>query len=232
MHHWHVFNEFKQASIAAADFIAEHISNVLNIKDTCHVALPGGNTPALCLSYLAIKDIPWEKVHWYLGDERCVERSHASRNDLMLEINFWSRLPSVNKYSIPAELGPVEAAQSYSETISSINNFDIAFLGLGEDGHTASLFPDNIALTDARAVVPVFNSPKPPGERVSVSVNTLQNAGCRMVLAAGSAKADVLSKVKKGDNLPVNVIGDIAWFVDVGAMSMQVAEPSSSAVHR
>jgi 6-phosphogluconolactonase len=144
------------------------------------------------------------------------------RNDLMLEKYFWSRLSQTNVHPIPAELGAEEAAKIYREAISSVESFDIAFLGMGEDGHTASLFPQNKALQDARSVVPVYNSPKPPAERVSLSVDTLKKAGCRIVLAAGAGKAAIIARIKKGEALPINSIGDIHWYVDKTAVTEKV----------
>lgn len=217
MHKWFVYDKFDDASRAAADFIADKISNCIGEKDCCHVILPGGNTPAVCLGYLADKKLPWEKIHWYLGDERCLPRGHEERNDLMLEKFFWSRLSTTNIHPVPAELGAEEAARAYREVISAVDCFDLAFLGMGEDGHTASLFPGNKALADRRSVVPVYDSPKPPGERVSLSVDTLKQARCRIVLTAGAAKADVIARIKKGELLPINTLGQIHWYLDKAA---------------
>jgi 6-phosphogluconolactonase len=219
MHKWHVYPEFDDASKSAADFIAGNIEKKLQENDICRVILPGGNTPAICLSYLSEKELPWDKVHWYLGDERCYPRDHAERNDVMLEKYLWSRISSTNVNNIPAELGAEEAAEVYREVINSVNSFDIAFLGLGEDGHTASLFPDNEALNDIRSVIPVYNSPKAPEDRVSLSLNTLRKAECRVVLTGGTAKADVISRIKRGEQLPINRLGDINWYVDEAALS-------------
>lgn len=217
MHKWFVYKDFIEASKAAADFIASKIEQSIAKNDSCHVVLPGGNTPAKCLSYLVNKELPWNKIHWYLGDERCYQAGHAERNDVMLQNNLWSHIKDPNIHTIAAELGAEEAARVYSKIINSIKNIDIAFLGMGEDGHTASLFPNNIALGDSRSAVPVFNSPKEPSERVSLSIDTLNNAGCRIVLASGTEKANVISRIKNGELLPVNCIGDINWFVDKNA---------------
>lgn len=218
MHQWFVFEEFDEACSAAADFIADKIVLAINKNNICHVALPGGNSPKKCLGYLITKSLPWEKIHWYLGDERCYPLGHAERNDVMLEKYLWSHLPATNIHKIPAELGAEEAASLYEKEIENVKAFDIAFLGLGEDGHTASLFPDNKALNDNRRVVPVFNSLKAPNERVSLSITTLQTAECRIVLSSGSGKAKIISRIKKGDSLPVNLIGDINWFIDKEAL--------------
>lgn len=219
MHKWFVYSEFDQASKAAADFLADKIEASIQQNGICHVVLPGGNTPKICLVYLAEKNLPWEKVHWYPGDERCLPAGDAERNDVMLEKNFWSRLPKQNFYRIPAELGADKAAEIYREIIGSVQCFDIAFLGMGEDGHTASLFPNNDALYDESPVVAVHNAPKAPGDRVSLSNRTLRHARCRVVLAGGAAKADVIARIKQDEALPINCLGDINWFVDEAAMA-------------
>jgi len=220
MHKWYIYDEFDQASKAAADFLADKIDESIQQRGICHVVLPGGNTPVACLGYLAEKKLPWDRVHWYPGDERCLPRGHEERNDLMLEKNFWSRLSVTGMHPIPAELGAEEAARIYREQISSVESFDIAFLGMGEDGHTASLFPHNKALQDGRSVVPVYGSPKPPAERVSLSVDTLKKAGCRIVLVGGAGKAKIIARIKKGESLPINSIGDIYWYVDAAAVTV------------
>jgi len=218
MHKWHISKDFDGASQAAADFIVEKIQHSLQKNNSCHIILPGGNTPARCLSLLAKEDLPWGEIHWYLGDERCYPSGHAGRNDVMLEKNLWSHLAIANVHAIPAELGADSAASMYRGVIRSIDAFDIAFLGMGEDGHTASLFPDNKALMDKRSVVPVYNSPKEPGERVSLSLNTLGKAKTKLILACGSAKSKMLARIKSGEKLPVNSIGNIDWFVDRAAV--------------
>ena len=219
MHQWFVYKEFDEASKAAANFIAGKIETSLEKNDICHVILPGGNTPASCLSYLAEKPLAWNKVHWYPGDERCYPAGHIDRNDVMLKKNLWSHLTNTNVHIIPAELGAEEAARIYRDIVSPVDNFDIAFLGMGEDGHTASLFPNNEALQDARSVIPVHDSPKAPDDRVSLSINTLKKADCRIVLASGSAKADIITRIKNGESLPINCLGDINWYVDDAAVA-------------
>ena len=219
MINWFVYDEFDEVSKAASDFIAEKIEACLSMKEVCHVALPGGNSPITCLRYLAKKNLPWQKIHWYLGDERCYPRSHNERNDVMLKKNFWSLIGSTNIHLIQSELGAEKAAELYREEIASVDCFDIVFLGMGEDGHTASLFPKNKALNDSRSVIPVFDSPKPPSDRVSLSIDTLKNAQYRLVLTMGTSKTSVIKRIKSGELLPINCIGDINWFIDQDALS-------------
>ncbi|VAW70673.1 6-phosphogluconolactonase, eukaryotic type [hydrothermal vent metagenome] len=218
MHNWHVYRTFEEASEAAADFLSTQIEKSVNKKNISHVVLPGGNSPQKCLNKVLKKSLPWDKIHWYPGDERCYPQGHNDRNDVMLQNNFWSHINNPHAYRVPAELGAEKAAAMYREIISAIDQFDIVFLGMGEDGHTASLFPDNMALQDMRSVVPVYDSPKPPSERVSLSVNTLKRANCRMVLTGGKGKSGAIKKIRENVLLPVNCIGDINWFVDEAAV--------------
>ena len=218
MHHWHTFQKSELAAEAAASFIAELITKTLQQKGVCHIALPGGNTPAKCFHYLAQKQLNWQQIHWYLGDERCLPVGHAERNDVMIREHLWSKIQASPEtiHTIPAELGATVAAEKYANLLETIT-LDIAFLGMGEDGHTASLFPDNVALTDSKTVVPVFNAPKPPAERVSLGISTLQHAMHRIVLTTGEGKKRAIADIKKQVGFPVNSIGDIEWFIDAAA---------------
>ena len=217
MHKWSVFTTFDEAAKAAAVFLAQQIGNSIQQRDICHVILSGGNTPPPCLTYLSGHKLPWHKVHWYPGDERCYPQGHAERNDVMLQTYLWSKLSTTNVHTIPAELGAEAAALAFAKVIQDVDCFDIAFLGMGEDGHTASLFPGNPALQDQRRIVPVYDSPKPPSERVSFGLQTLKAARHKMVLASGAAKAGVIARIKEGEPLPINCIGDIHWYIDMTA---------------
>ncbi|MDH5517583.1 MAG: 6-phosphogluconolactonase [Gammaproteobacteria bacterium] len=219
MHHWYVSADFDKASQQAAEFLADAIGLCVDKKGSCHVVLPGGNTPAKCLGLLAQQDLPWDKVHWYPGDERCYPVAHAERNDVMLEQHLWSHLSVAHVHRIAAELGAEKAALLFSELISAIEHFDIAFLGIGEDGHTASLFPGNEALLDSRPAVPVHHSPKAPQDRVSLSISTLKQATTRLVLASGVGKRDIISRIKQQESLPVNMLGSINWFIDESVLA-------------
>ena len=214
MHNWNVYDTFDHASKAAADYIAFLIREAIQNNGLCHVVLPGGNSPKACLEYLSAETIPWEKVHWYLGDERCSPVGHPDRNDRMLSEVLWSWITATNIHPVQAELGAEAAAESYRKLVDQVDVFDVVFLGLGEDGHTASLFPGNQALNDPRSVVPVHHSPKPPADRVSLGLSTLKNAAKRVILSGGPGKAEIILRIKSGEELPVNLLGDIEWFID------------------
>jgi 6-phosphogluconolactonase len=211
-----LFADAEAVARAAAEDIADTIERVFASNDLCHIALPGGGTPARCLELLSEMPLPWPRLHWYLGDERCYPPGHAQRNDTMIRNRFWSRIdgPEHNNHPIAAELGAEPAAHVYAMLIGRIARLDLVVLGMGEDGHTASLFPGNAALMDTRAVVPVYNAPKPPPQRVSLGLGTLRAAGRRIVLATGACKRDALQRVSRGESLPVHMAQPDRWLVD------------------
>ncbi len=208
---------------AAADRVADGIQARVEAAGVCHIGLPGGTTPARCLELLSRKPLPWQAVHWYLGDERCYPAGHADRNDTMIEQRLWSQIaaPEANRHPIPAELGAERAAEIYTGLIERIGALDIVVLGMGEDGHTASLFPDHAATESPLPVVPVHDAPKPPPDRVSLGLTTLQAARQRIVLVTGSSKRAALLQVQQGVPLPVNRIGQSHWFVDRAAADVK-----------
>ena len=219
---FHVYDDADYLAEAAARFILEKINTCLNTSPRCRIALPGGRTPASCLKLLAESDLQWEKIDWFLGDERCLPIGDEERNDVMIHKNLFSHAPdkAENFQPMKTELGAEKAASDYAKIIDTFDAFDIVILVMGEDGHTASLFPDNAALNDSsHSVVAVHDAPKPPQDRVSLSLKTLTDARHRIILAAGSDKKIAIDKVKAGERLPINCIGESEWFVDTAAVN-------------
>ena len=214
-----VYNNAEQVAQAAADYLVQQIESCVAEKGHCHVVLPGGTTPARCLEILAEKPLPWDRVHWYPGDERCYPAGHAERNDTMIKAKLFSRHQAAakNLHVIPAELGPEEGAKKFSAILDATGGLDIVVLGMGEDGHTASLFPGNIALQDQHSAVPVYHAPKAPDERISIGLSYLKNAGECIVIATGEGKRGALEKIKEGASLPVALVEPGVWFVDKSA---------------
>ena len=214
----------EQVAQAVADYLFLQITDCVKQKGLCHVVLPGGSTPARCLEILAEKSLPWKNIHWYPGDERCYPVGHAERNDTMIMDKLFSQQPlslekgtSVNFYPIPAELGPEQGAENYAALLDATAAMDIVVLGMGEDGHTASLFPGNVALADQRSAVPVYNAPKAPDQRVSIGLTTLKNAAECIIIATGENKREALAKLKQGVVLPVGLVAADVWFIDEAA---------------
>jgi len=220
-----VYANAETVAQAVADYLFQKITDCVNEKGVCHVVLPGGSTPARCLQLLSEKSLPWKNIHWYPGDERCYPVGHSKRNDTMIRDKLFSQQSppsqtgaSENFHPIPAELGPEQGAKDYAALLDTTDAMDIVVLGMGEDGHTASLFPGNVALNDLRSAVPVYDAPKPPSERVSISLNTLKKAGECIVIATGEGKREAMKKIKAGRLLPVAMVEPELWFLDESAL--------------
>ena len=234
MNNFRIYKKPEEVAQAAADYLFQQIKICVAEKSLCHVVLPGGSTPARCLELLAEKPLPWKNIHWYPGDERCYPVGHAERNDTMIVDKLFSQREHIidNFHAIPAELGPELGAEQYATLINAAGidatgSLDIVVLGMGEDGHTASLFPGNAALDDQRSVVAVYNAPKAPAERVSIGLTALKNAAECIVIATGGNKAGALASVKNGASLPVSRIEPDIWFVDEAAASQIVNDDDS-----
>ena len=153
----------------------------------------------------------WSKWMVYHGDERCLPANDADRNSIMANNALLSKvgIPDVNIFTMPTELGPVEAAEKYRAVIADVDRFDLVLLGMGEDGHTASLFPGHI--NDPHETVhEIYNSPKPPPERISLSAKTLANTRQLIFIVTGESKIDPVRQWKQGADLPAASISPVS----------------------
>lgn len=180
------------------------------------IALAGGETPRRCYERLRGLEVDWMRVQVYFGDERCLPRGDAGRNDSMAYDALLKHvpIPQGNVHAIPAELGAREAAAAYETVLAGGEPLDLVLLGMGEDGHTASLFPGNPALESGATVVPVFEAPKPPPDRVSLGLSALNAARERIFLVAGAGKRNALERLAYGASLPVSRIAAAEWHLD------------------
>ncbi|EAU55470.1 6-phosphogluconolactonase [Mariprofundus ferrooxydans] len=208
----------------AATRVAELCRDAVSENGVCHLVLAGGSTPKRCYELLREMKLPWGSLHIWFGDERCLPIGDAERNDTMADVALLAHVPVPpdHIHRMAAELGPEAAAAQYAEMLAAAPVMDIVLLGMGEDGHTASLFPDNPALQDERLAVPVFDSPKPPPERVSMGYGVLNGASHRLILVAGTGKADALARIRAGETLPIAVIAEGEWLIDRDAMMSMV----------
>jgi 6-phosphogluconolactonase len=182
------------------------------------IVLAGGNTPRSAYELLRQARADWPAWHVYYGDERCTQRDDALRNSRMAEAAWLNHvpIPLPQVHEIPAELGPREAAARYAALLDPVDEFDLVLLGLGEDGHTGSLFPGHELgnEADAPAVLPVFGAPKPPPERVSLSARRFSKAREVIFLVAGADKRDAVQRWRAGEAIPARSITPTAG-VDV-----------------
>lgn len=203
---------FEQAANQLSDLLVETIAR----RQECTLVVSGGKAIRQTLVNLSTCEVPWSSVRIYLADERCVPQGDKDRNDSMVDEVFVrpSGINTENFIRIPAELGPVLGAYEYSRTIAEINQFDIALLGVGEDGHVASLFPNHPSVLSRERVVAVKNSPKIPPNRVSLGLTMLRGATHRIVVVAGVEKSDLIARIQEGQRPPVALIDPTGWFLD------------------
>lgn len=215
-----VHEDIDGLSAAVAQRFAELAAQSISARGEFHVALAGGETPRQCYKKLREFAIDWKHVHVYFGDERCLPGGDAARNDRMVRETLLDHvaIPVANVHSIPAELGACEAANRYAPLLDKIAPLDLVLLGMGEDGHTASLFPGDPAIGSAASVVPVFDAPKPPSERVSLGMNTLNAARQKIFLVTGAGKRAALQQILLGNPLPAARVAAAEWHLDQSAM--------------
>lgn len=205
---------------AVAQRIAGLAAEAIGTRGMFRIALAGGETPRCCYERLRHLTIDWAHVQVYFGDERCLPGGDARRNDSMAEETLLRHVavPPGNVHPIPAELGAREAAAAYAALLDHGAPLDLVLLGMGEDGHTASLFPGNPALENPASAVPVFGAPKPPPERVSLGLSALNAARERIFLVAGAGKREALERISRGVSLPASRVEAAEWHLDRAAL--------------
>jgi 6-phosphogluconolactonase len=201
---WQRLESADAVAQAACETILQAAEQAISARGGFHLVLAGGSTPAQCYRLLARSSADWQHWHIYFGDERCLPWSDPERNSRMAAEALTGKvsIPAGQIHPIPAELGAEQAARLYTEIIRSVMPFDLVLLGMGEDGHTASLFPGQQHPQDA-LVVPVHNAPKPPAERVSLTAVALGSCRQLLVLVTGPGKRQALREWRAGSPLPV-----------------------------
>jgi 6-phosphogluconolactonase len=204
---WHRFDTADAVATAVYQHILTAAQQAIAERGAFKLVLAGGTTPEKIYRLLADTDIDWSSWHIYYGDERCLPANHADRNSVMAEQAFLNKvaIPRAQIFTIPAELDPETAARHYQQTVAPALPFDMVLLGMGEDGHTASLFPDHHHNEDELTHA-VYNSPKPPSERVSLSAKALSNTQQLLFLITGANKQEAVQAWKAGADLPVATI--------------------------
>jgi 6-phosphogluconolactonase len=224
----------------AAD-LARHVSEwlidqVAAAPGPVRVALSGGSTPKAMFQLLATEPyagrMQWDRLHLFWGDERFVAPDHPDSNYGMTRSALLSKvpIPAENIHPMPTDGAPDDAARRYESLLQSVYGrpalqpdkplFDITFLGLGEDGHTASLIPgEPVLLEHERWVAAVAHGR--PEARITLTYSAIDSSACVAFLVSGSGKRDILARARSGDAaLPaahVKPVGKLLWFVDQAA---------------
>jgi len=207
---WHGFPTTSALEEAAAQTIINASQQASRERNAFHLVLAGGTTPRRVYELLRAKIADWSAWHIYFGDERCLPPDHAERNSHMASQVWLAHvgIPAGQIHIIPAELGSEAGAGAYAKILSTVETFDLVILGLGEDGHTASLFPRHEWGTSPAAppTLAVHNAPKPPPERVSLTARRLSQTRQLMFLVSGTTKRQAVNDWKNGKDIPAAAI--------------------------
>ncbi|MES1982460.1 MAG: 6-phosphogluconolactonase [Pseudomonadota bacterium] len=207
---WHAHYATEELERAALQAILLVAQQAIDLCGQFHIVLAGGTTPHKIYQLLRTADTDWSAWHVYYGDESCLPPDHAERNSRMAALAWLDHvaIPPAQIHPIPAEKGAEAAAAAYIKTLDGIALFDLVLLGLGEDGHTASLFPahDMGDAPDAPAVIAVHDAPKPPPQRVSLSAWRLSAARQVIFLVTGAAKRQAVKNWREGLAIPAATI--------------------------
>ena len=219
---------------AAAENAIEILQLAVELKGAASWVLAGGTSPMLAYRKI-IKDfsdaLDWSKVTVLIGDERMVPLSHKDSNygTILSLFDKNVELCKVKRLIPDTTIDVASAARDYAAKIAleSFVEFDLVWLGVGEDGHTLSLFPGNSGFTEQTDewVIPVYDSPKPPSERISLTLKALEYVDELVIFAVGAAKQDALKLARLKRLLPISVAsdvvesngGEVRWLYDEAA---------------
>jgi 6-phosphogluconolactonase len=213
-----ISDDSRRLIIDAAAYVSDLIHAVLKVKNDCTLVLSGGSTPRELYAALAsqpyVDSLPWDRVHLFWGDERTVPPEHEDSNYRMAREAMIDRLgiPEDNVHRIPAEMEPEAAASAYESVLKTffkggpfapgrdgvVPVFDLVLLGLGEDGHTASLFPETTVLEERRRWVSSVYVPRLDTHRITLTYPVINNAATVLFLVSGASKSRVLGKLFDG----------------------------------
>ncbi|NVK48595.1 MAG: 6-phosphogluconolactonase [Cyclobacteriaceae bacterium] len=225
---------------AVAKAFCEYLVGLIASKANVHIALSGGSTPKIVFDELAANypsQIDWNKVFLYWGDERCVEPTDSESNYKMTRDHLLSkvRIPEVNIFRIQGENNPESEAVRYGKVldeqlprVGGLPQFDLVILGIGDDGHTASIFPDSIAKWDAPSHCVTVAHPVSGQIRVSLSGSMINHAREVAFLVTGKSKAEKVQEILQNHSsakaYPASLVnpesGKLIWFLDREAGSL------------
>lgn len=236
---------YKDKQKVAEQFSSYFVDQVKD-KGTFHVALSGGSTPKIVFDVLAENfsdKVDWKKVHFYWGDERCVPPSDDESNYKMTVEHLFSKieLPKENIHRILGEKDPKGEALRYAnlleinlDRVEGVPQFDLVILGMGDDGHTASIFPHEIELWDAEDHCVVATHPDSGQKRVSINGKVINTAKEVAFLVTGASKSEkvkaVVEKTEGSEAYPASLVnpasGNLVWFSDEEAAAELNQNPS------
>jgi 6-phosphogluconolactonase len=232
----HVYKNAIELSNAAAKWIADYITDTLKKQDRFTIALSGGSTPQKLHTILAAapykEQIDWGKLYIFWGDERAVPFEDSRNNAKMAYDTLLSHLPipTAQIHVMRTDMEPIKSAKQYEKILhqyfdNTSHSFDLVLLGMGDDGHTLSLFPGTKVIHEKEKWATAFFLEQQDMYRITLTAPIVNQSACVLFLAAGAGKAPALKEVLKGkfnpDKYPSQIIkpvkGQLHWFVDEAA---------------
>ncbi len=230
---WRSFDDAEAVAQATAERILKAATQAIDSRGRFRLVLAGGTTPAAAYRLLRTADADWGKWLIYFGDERALPADHAERNSVMAYENWLAHvaIPTQNIFPIPTEEGIDSAVEKYTAIVETALPFDLVLLGMGEDGHTASLFPGH-PLDALATVVAVRDAPKPPPQRVSLGLAALNAAREALIIVTGPGKQAAVRGWKRGEDLPIAHVhgqGGASVYIDSAALAALPAKEEPDA---
>lgn len=233
-----VFPDTSAQTQAAIDLFYTSARSAIEERGVFSVALSGGSTPKMLYTGLAEPDrqegVDWANIHLFFGDERHVPPDHPDSNFLMVNNTLFEKvsIPAENVHRVKAEMEPRMAAFSYEDELRAFFSdewprFDLVLLGMGNDGHTASLFPKTAGLNEEQRWFIANPLPSQGGWRLTLTKHAINEARKVVVLVSGGSKAEMVSEVLTGSydplHKPIQLIsptaGEMIWLLDRAAAS-------------
>jgi len=221
---WHVFDDAEQLAQQVTLEILAEAKKAIEDRGAFHFITAGGTTPNRCYELLSKAKADWSKWHIYMGDERVLHFNDSERNSQAL-LKHWlnnNDIPAKNIHFINTEAGAEKSAKHYACLFDSVAEFDLCLLGMGEDGHTASLFPGHNeseyiqticceeVCENAFVSAPIIienNSPKAPSQRVSLNYVAFSKSRLLIKLVTGANKKEAVSKwLHDNEPLPISLV--------------------------
>jgi 6-phosphogluconolactonase len=226
----HIYDDPELTARALAELISEKAKTRANNSQKLNIAVSGGKTPSILFTLLAREYknvIPWEAIHFFWVDERCVEPTDPESNfgmtyDALFRYAFIN--PS-NLFRIKGEAVPEDEAERYQKLLwdklpvrNQFPVFDLILLGIGDDGHTASIFPDNLSLLNSENSVKVAKQPLSGQKRITLTGKTICNANQVVFFVTGANKSEIVSRIvnrkSEANKYPASYIYDFEGNAD------------------
>jgi len=226
-----VYGDAQKAAEGCGVQIAEWLAEVVSERGVASLAVSGGSTPRLMFKVLVSLKLPWGKIHLFQVDERGVAPDDEQSNYGMMRENLVepAGIPEQNVHRMLGEMEAVEAAALYAEEVRQFfggaARFDVVQCGVGDDGHTASLFPGDGLVEDRKGTVAGVWVPKKKQWRITLLPGPIMGSSHLCVLASGAGKAEAVRRALQGElnvrETPAQLLRDGEWFVDEAAVSRQ-----------